>query len=495
MRAAHPVTAALAASLLLIASGCADDATAPIPPAASRPSTTTGSIRPTATVPATTAVTIAPETAAPAATVAPTTTPTISAPVEVSAPIVDDPDTAGYAFVRWLLPWDDGFLAISEALEVPTLPNKLPAEAAALFPAVLTDLFPDGLPESRQDAYDIVVAAGLEDELMAVLDEHPEVTDLLNPRPIGPTFEAATTTDGTSWRRSELDIPGDMVEPLWLSSTDGRITMFGVQQRDDERPALVQVVTTRDLLHWDIDEFEVGEIDPESGVAPSVYPVALAANDDGWIVDVMIEREVADKTWSLDDGERWAANWDQPPARVATGIWPRPLVATSAGFVDLGDSLDRGDALTFSSDGISWTPVLLPEPDAEVVAAVPFEGGLLLVLDTPQGSVATYRVDPTLTTWEPLGPELDLGAEFYSVNEPTSPAFVLDLSQDDTSELWLFASGDGNEWLFQPYPEYDDGYPPVLAAASDTFVIVGATDWGWAPEEGNAQWLRFALPN
>jgi len=220
-----------------------------------------------------------------------------------------------------------------------------------------------------------------------------------------------------------------------------------------------------------------------------VYPVALAANDNGWIVDVMIERAVADEPWSPGEGERWAANWDQPAAPVVTGIWPRPLMATSVGFVDLGD------VLTFSDDGVSWTPVPLPEPGGEVVAAAPFEGGVLVVVETRQRIVTAYRVDPTLTTWEPLGPELDLGAPFYSVNEPTSPAFVIDLSQDDTSELWLLASGNGAEWLFEPYPEYDDGYLPALAAAGDTFALVGETDWGWAPEQGEARWLRFELPN
>ena len=75
--------------------------------------------------------------------------------------------------VRWLVPWEDGFLAIGVRMPPQPLPPELPPEIAELFPPEVDALFPDGLPPTHPVAMDFLEHADLLDAVMQVFVEHP----------------------------------------------------------------------------------------------------------------------------------------------------------------------------------------------------------------------------------------------------------------------------------------------------------------------------------
>jgi len=149
----------LAAALLISASACGADS----PDQAD-------SSRETESSPAGTSLPASP----PATTEAPEPARVIeSAAVTISAPFDEMVDGPEHFSPRWLVPWDDGFLAVGIRYPPRPLPDELPAEIAELFPPEVVELFPDGLPADQQLAMDILNEAGLLDVVMNILNEHP----------------------------------------------------------------------------------------------------------------------------------------------------------------------------------------------------------------------------------------------------------------------------------------------------------------------------------
>jgi hypothetical protein len=128
-----------------------------------------------------------------------------STAVAVSAPFEAMVEASQYSPVRWLVPWDDGFLALGIEYPAQPLPEQLPPEVAELFPPEVVALFPDGLPPTQQEAMDILNEAGLFDMVMDVLDENPEAMDAVQsaPRP-APELMASWSTDGDLWIPTEI---------------------------------------------------------------------------------------------------------------------------------------------------------------------------------------------------------------------------------------------------------------------------------------------------
>lgn len=471
------VVGALATALLLTVSGCGADG--PDRPASSAPSATT-----------TESATESPDGSAP--TTAATTPATTDEPADatevsstgtvVSAPFADGQDGDEPTPLRWLVPWDDGFLAVGVRMAPQQLPDEFPAEIADLFPPEVTDLFPDGLPPTQQEAIDILNEAGLFDAVMQVFEEHPEAQDAVAAAP-QPDAElvAAWSADGGDWTGVDIMMPPGLDQPSVLSVYGGRMTVAGTSTPVDERaPRVVTIASTTDLESWSTRSIDVempSNLPDEAGFFAG--PSAVAANDDMWAVDIRIESHVdpfdvlapdvqerlmapnvgssfdpEGVTLETMDGdeivsterytwaelgvseetvsdimgmrsapERWSGQWDDPSVTRTPVPEPilGPLVATSAGI------LATGGGVSISTDGRSWTGVTTPVPNLHVDAAVALGDDVLVMAATVHGGTSLYVMSADGSTWSELEvPGLDEPFTSWS-SETSSPAFVLEV--------------------------------------------------------------------
>ena len=466
--------AALLVAAVLAASACgssAEDADSSVVPADTAPASTVSD------VPATTVIPDEPTTTV----VSDDATSTTSTGIEVPSPFGVAPEGADFVPVQWLVPWDDGFLAMGVQSSPVAVPQQLPPEIADLFPPEVVELFPDGLPPSQQEAIDILEDAGLLEAMMDVLADHPEAFNALT-SVAPPEFEPVATwsVDGEDWTSLDIAPPDGFGVPAHVVVFGDRLTMVGSPAQDPATPfpVGVSVASTTDLEAWVMDSFEVEVPNavPES-VMVSTQPVAVAANDDGWVVgmatdafvdpaqflpesvkellqepDIMLGADpegvtverfedgavtpVERFTWDeLDVPEDvlpylqgstptmtlWGGPWDGQPAPTPGDNFPGGvLVATTAGFLDLS-----GD-FNYSPDGITWSAVATPQPNLRVEAAAPLDGDVMAFTRNAADEVAVYRVDPTGETWTVLDVPDGVDGHANSLSPLSSPAFLLE---------------------------------------------------------------------
>ena len=400
------------------------------------------------------------------------------AAVAVNAPFGAPADDADFVPVQWLVPWDDGFLAVGVGYPPQPLPDQLPPEIADLFPPEVTALFPDGLPPTQQEAVEILEEADLLDEVMDVVNEYPEAMDALQsaPRPAA-SLVATWSADGETWTPVEMTPPDGLGDLSQLAVFGDRLTITGTSLPSEDLVSwTVTVASTTDLETWTTESFEIR---PPEGVPDDVQvwasPISVAANDENWavrtIVDasvdpyeylseelqeramtggsgigiepdgVMVEfdvengegTEVERFTWAElgvpDDVvpylqgarsrvELWSGTWGGEPS-VSVGDEPfGQLLATSAGF------LDFGDGVAFSPDGTTWTQVSTPQPNLWFQAVAPLGDDVVAIAGTPYGESSIHVVDATGTNWTDV--ELaGLDETFSAWNSTSSPAFIL----------------------------------------------------------------------
>ena len=460
----------LAAALMVAASACgADSADQTDSSEGTRPPPADTSLP--ATTPVTPATTDAPE----PALVMEAAAVTISAPFDG---MVDVPEPFS---PRWLVPWDDGFLAVGLRYPPPPLPDELPAEIAELFPPEVVELFPDGLPADQQQAMDILNEAGLLDVVMNILNEHPEAMDAVQSMPLPDTELLATwSTNGDAWTPVELSLPAPIGEVAQVTAADDRLTIAGSTLSADEGDGwIVTISSTTDLQDWDTASFPVARPEEMSEAAEFwVTPIAVAANAEHWVVRILVQ----------DANELWSGAWDGEPTMSDARPTSWTLLATSEGFLDL----DPGVA--FSPDGATWTEAPGPVASFNIQGAAPFGDGVLAMTRSGNGSSQILLLDATgaLIT-EVDAPEFDDGFSVWS--EVSSPAMILMPQSSDPEEesgAWLLATTDARTWLFEELTDFDPNLwrPPDLAASNGTIVLVGTP--GSDPEA--AVWQRFTMP-
>jgi hypothetical protein len=437
-----------------------------------------------------------------------------STAVAVSAPFDAMLGESEYVPVQWLVPWEDGFLAVGVRYPPQPLPDRLPPEIAALFPPEVTALFPDGLPPTLDEARDTLRAAGLFDDVMDILNEHPEAMDAVDSAPpSGPELLASWSTDGDSWSPVEVVPPGGIADDTQLAVSGDRLTVTGTAPSDEDGgTSMVTVASTTDLENWNTADFAQTQAEglPEAARA-WVHPVAVAADDQHWVVRVMID-EIADPTSgpsvSQTRYELWSGAWGGEPAMTDADRQFWMLLATSDGF------LDFGQGVAFSPDGQAWTDVPGPAPNVLFQTAAPLGVDVLALTGTVSGE-GTPPFESSIVVLDASGSMTDeveipeVGDGFSVWSPSSSPAFIVQPTgawqdaqgggAETTREaeqaagqpnLWLLATADAETWLVEDLGRGPDGSNgPILAAANGTTVLVGTP--GGVP--GSDVWQRFAI--
>ena len=391
------------------------------------------------------------DTDVPDATWAPAVTPTrtsaslvTSTAVTVSVPFGDIVEESQYVPVQWLVPWGDGFLALGMEYPGQPLPEQLPPEIAELFPPEVTALFPDGLPPTQQEAMDILNEAGLLDVVMDVLDENPEAMDALQsaPRP-APEMVASWSTNGDQWVPTEVAAPVDIGAISSVAVAGDRLTFAGaLPPTVDGDPWIITIASTRDLENWNTASLPVTELgglpDAES---TWVAPIAVAADDEHWVVRLVLDDmsgPVPGSEYSGPRAELWSAAWDGEPAMSDADEQSWMLLATSEGFLDLGSGIG------FSPDGQTWTDTPVPAPNVSFQAAAPLGDRTLALTGTPYGESSILVLDAVgKTVTEVEIPEL--GDGFSAWNSTSSPAFIVETGLPSPYEQTVVVEHDGFE--------------------------------------------------
>jgi hypothetical protein len=351
-----------------------------------------------------------------------------STAVAVSAPFDAMLEESEYVPVRWLVPWDDGFLAAGVRYPPQPLPDQLPPELAALFPPEVTALFPDGLPPTLEEARDTLREAGLLDVVMDILNEHPEAMDAVQSAPPPePELLASWSADGVSWIPVEVAPPGAIADNSQLAVSGDRLTVAGASD-DDGGTSMVTVASTTDLENWTTADFALTQPEGLPATARTwVNPTAVAADDEHWVVRFMID-EIADPTSgssvSQPRTELWSGAWGGEPARSDAGQQSWILLATSEGFLDLGEGV------TFSPDGQTWTDVPGPAPNVLFQTAAPLGDDVLAVTGTLSGE-GTPPFESSIVVLDASGSMTDeveiaeLANGFSTWSSTSSPAFIV----------------------------------------------------------------------
>lgn len=201
-------------------------------------------------------------------------------------------------FIEWLVPWDDGFLAGRSIPPAPqALPEELPPEVVELFSPEVVALFEDGLPPTINEATQMLIDAGLYDEVAAVVAEHPDANDAIFAEPVSaPTYEVVYSVDGDQWDTVEFVSPDGFQYVRSVQAAGDRLVMMSQLPPDVEpsdstpfpafRSGPIGVATSTDLVNWDITTIEhdlTAEGLPDF-IISQLFPQSIAVNDDGWVL-------------------------------------------------------------------------------------------------------------------------------------------------------------------------------------------------------------------
>ena len=402
------------------------------------------------------------------------------------------------SFIGSLVPWQDGFIALSPGRTIQQLPEAFPEEITALFPPEVVELFADGLPATIDEATAMLNEAGLLDEVTEVLSNHPEASDAIYSAPVEqqpPT--ALFSVDGEEWSPIEVTPPDSPLGVEQLSAAGDRLisSSFG----GGPFASTLAVSSTTDLVNWTTQPIAPDLPDdlPEA-VVVSGYFTAMAANENGWVVavegglqiqpelivpddvvDVMFDRGYGHYTDdagvvieipSGPNGEReeyrytweelgvppevaaelsvggtfgsdiWSASWDGTPVRSAVEASSgSSLVGTSAGFLII-----NGADSMFSPDGLAWSPIDVPFEEGFVMATMPTDTGAVLFVGGPTGGTTVYEVDATGQQWDEIEiPGLPATAVPAFGPSSQSPVIVVDAAVHVQPDIEISIEIDG----------------------------------------------------
>jgi hypothetical protein len=375
----------------------------------------------------------------------------------------------------------------------------------------VTALFPDGLPPTLDEATDTLREAGLFDDVLDILNEHPDAMDAVQSvPPSGPELLASWSTDGDSWNPVDLAPPGGIADDMQLTVSGHRVTVASTDPSNvDGGTSMVTVTSTTDLENWNTADFTLTPPDGLPETARTwIHPIAVASDDQHWVVRIMID-EIADPTSGASVSqtryELWSGAWGGKPAMSKTDRQFWMLLATSDGF------LDFGQGVTFSPDGQVWTGAAWPAPNVIFQTAAPLGDDVLAITGTVSGE-GTPRFESSIVVLDASGSMTDeveiaeLGDDFSVWSSSSSPAFIVSAPEEaqgggaETTQgaeqaagrpnLWLLATADAGTWLVEDLgrgPDGSDG--PMLAAANGTTVLVGTP----GRQPGSDAWQRFSI--
>jgi hypothetical protein len=361
----------------------------------------------------------------------------------ISSPNVGAADGPGQ---QWLVPWEDGFLAIAPIYEPQTLPGQLPDDIRSLFPEEVLELFPDGLPPTVAEATTILEEAGLLDVVTEIISSNAEANSAILGAPIGPpSLETSFTVDGTTWESFEMTLPVEINDVRSVLSVGDRLVVMSLPSFGPSgQEGGVQLAATTDLTTWSIQTIDLPPPTTELPDYVNRYVGVhdLATNESGWVVlisddlDINVESLLPDDvfdptteggfgygtsdegvevflgdedneplryTWdelgvspdvvelmhggSINREQLWTASWDGSPVRSElTSEFGGTTIATESGFLSV---TDRG---WFSEDGISWSATDL-DGVTHVNQYMNYDGGVIVVGMDEDGLSSLYRVD------------------------------------------------------------------------------------------------------
>lgn len=283
--------------------------------------------------------------------------------------------------------WGDGFLVVSISGGQRVVPD-LTDEQQALFPREVFEVFgPDGLSGIEVGAATGALNdAGLLDPVLAVLDAHPELRDLIeNGGPVAAVVQTAEfTLDGEVWEQLEV-VPPPVSDVQGLAVVGDRVVAIG---RDPSLGSETTVVaSTLDLRTW-----------LTQPIGTAIERVAIVMNPSGWMAG-----QLGDEEMLTPDRLTVAASWDGLPEPIGdAGLSPAArTIALSDGFVG-----QDGASITYSLDGRAWTRVTDTPADILIEGSLPLDDGSDAVLTRSEHcESAAFRVSENGTRWEQF--ELD----------------------------------------------------------------------------------------
>jgi hypothetical protein len=479
------------------------------------------------------------ETDAPSATGADgAAAPTVQVTAAATLPFSTSSEATGApSYVEWTVPWKDGFLTGSTEFPPQPLPAELPEDVVALFPPEVVELFQEDRPATIDESIERLEAAGLLDEVQAVLADNPAASEAIYGAPAteAPTIQARFTTDGSTWEPVEMTLPPGATYLSGVTAVGDRLAVaYGLDEFDEiPEPGTqntVRVAVTSDLVAWDVTEIVVPVPDDlPAGVQMIASPGTFAATENGWLLtvgsgvnadllnllpdDVRADLELrgggslgystdddgATFDVSSEDGttETVTYTWEElgiAPELVdyaaepsyQSSVWAAPWGGTPQRSPSVDTQLDgmfvATDAgflqwsegtISFSVDGLTWTPATV-FPDRNVTTIVAFDGGVLAAVNTREAT-EYYRLDPTGQAPERLDIDgLPDGIRAYSIYGPSvGGALVLDASEMPQTPP-LVVEHEGFRATFDP----EDASIDVVEVATGTVRASGSFTGG-----------------
>lgn len=172
--------------------------------------------------------------------------------------------------------------------------------------------------------------------------------------------------------------------------------------------------------------------------------------------------------WTSNDGLTWADH----PGEFGAGRLPSTVLASGAGFVAMGVSV-QGAWASRSPDGADWTePVRLPAPnDARPLGGSTLGGKLVVVLATPNDAVGAASSDDGLA-WAAEPVAAFAGDHLVSV-EAFEGGLVAH-GDDEALEGAAWVSADGRAWRRVALPTAETGgYVTDFAVGHGRVVLLG----------------------
>ena len=145
-----------------------------------------------------------------------------------------------------------------------------------------------------------------------------------------------------------------------------------------------------------VERFETGGVETDVDVGPDVVETDRYTWEELGVAPEVIPYLSYERPF---EPALWSSTWGGTPTEAGFDTGFGQLVATSAGFLRVGDDV------RFSPDGITWILVELPFDDGFVSGSFTFDGGVVLVVSD-------------------FGPD---GAEFYRVDDTGGSPVLLDL--------------------------------------------------------------------
>ncbi len=320
-----------------------------------------------------------------------------------------------------------------------------------------------------EDAQAALIEADLIDEVMAVLEENPEVMASLS-GPSEATLTLATSTDGITWEARDPELLPFAAEGINSVTSDGNHLVFATQNWNQvDATSSSSIHATTDLVTWESHVIPSPDLDlPEYASADS-YVSSVAAGPTG-LVAIVNEHVWADPSQFLpDDMKNLNGGWsvEETSTGLTVEVFGEPeIVYDESGNVD--EEATEWDCCHQPVDEFTYTWEELGI-DPDVYQSFNQGPGEATIWFAPWGGVLE-RSDLSATGW---------GGSLAA----TDSGFLATISGEDSAHM-LF-SVDGSSWSQAESP---DAWLNGVSAVDGGVLAFG---WSHATNE-SAVWLGDA---